>query len=175
MQELNEAWAVLRSPALRAAYDDEQARQAAPAPAEAVRLRSPFVDDDLVTPAAMSEPAGRDDTDQRGGCGVFLVVTAALMGVVLLIALAVAWSVSGAPESVVVRTREKYAVGTCVLVTPSEDQDAGSVAIEEVPCTGPGPRSGKVQAKVPLPLTCPRGSAAIVLPADELSLCVAKV
>ena len=215
MQEYNEAWAVLRNPAARAAYDVELAeREQLGSVRPAVRvtpLRTDRDVDGLVAPTPMSARPSIEDVAPGNGCGLFLGVAAALLVGVVVIGVLAAWVASSSTSSAPVElgTRERYAVGTCILVTPVAPVDTGTgagtterpggdagsggaedgsegaregmgllgandVVIDEVPCSGTVRRSGRVTARVRLPLPCPTGSAAIVLPNEEVSLCVAR-
>ncbi len=175
MQELNEAWAVLRSPAKRAAYDDELARQAAGTGPSEQRsaLRTVADDPSLVDPTPMSARPTTDDVDSSRGCVLFLGLVVVLVVIAVVAAILVAWG-SQPPDAVEVRTREKYAVGTCVLVIPGDPNDPGSVTVQEVACSGTGARSGRVVAKVKVPLPCPKDSAAVVLPDEAVSVCITR-
>lgn len=196
MQELNRAWAVLRNPALRAAYDDTLAPpEVVLAPAARPRI-SPAGDvSKLVAPAPIGSAVTREERENAGddagnGCVVALVVAGvAITATVVIAVVAVLLTSNTTPASVQVRTQDRFDVGTCVLVRPSDGSPEpgsasvtgsasalgadGEVVVDEVPCTGTGPRSGKVTSRVKLPLPCPRDTAAVVLADQEVSLCVA--
>ena len=199
MQEINRAWAVLRNPALRAAYDETLAPPAVITPPSArVRLTPPDQLDGLAAPRPLSEREPADERDDTGsGCAIALVVLGvAIAGTVVVAVIAAMLTANTEPSSVEVRTQERFAVGTCVLIAPAPADGSGSgsdpvggtgsatavgalgangpVTIEDVPCTGTGPRSGKVVAKVKVPLPCPSNSAAVVLITEDRSLCVAR-
>jgi len=71
------------------------------------------------------------------------------------------------PKDVSVQTKERFAQGSCVIVT---FDGAGDKVAEEVPCTGRS--SGRVVARVDFPRPCPLGTVAVPFPADKLSLCL---
>ena len=189
MEEINEAWATLRTPALRAAYDDVLGSRVVPLPGAGLRRpASVVVDDRLAVPASMASRPTADDGETVGGCGIFLVLSVVLVITVLAIGVVVAVFSSSEPATVEVRTRERFATGTCVLVSPrgSAAQGGGAsgagapasaggndVDVEEVPCTA-AEVSGKVAAKVSLPLPCPRDSAAVVFATDNQSICIVR-
>ncbi len=190
MEEINEAWSMLRSPALRAAYDDELGSRAV-SPAGGVGLRRPaplVVDEGLSVPAPMTSRPAADDGETAGGCGTFLVLSVVFVAAVFVIGIAVAIFSSGDPATVEVRTRERFAPGTCVLVSPRGSMGSGGasgsagaampasaagndVDVEEVACTAAAV-SGKVTAKVAIPLPCPGEAAAVVFAADNQTVCI---
>lgn len=190
MQEINRAWAVLRNPASRAAYDDElrAATASTSAPGAAVHdgpVRSsgsavrhggggsrsadattdrrfvrpePEVAD--VEPVTSSAPA-----PTTGWFWQFLPVLV-ILGLLAVVLVVTAYAASR-PRDVNVQTKERFAPGTCVLVSLDE---AGRQAVDEVDCIGRN--SGRVVAKVDQPRPCPANSAYVAVPGEKVALCL---
>lgn len=187
MQEINRAWAVLRNPASRAAYDDElRVASAASGPAvtdgpvrssgSAVRhggsgpSRSAAATDRRfvrpepevadIEPVTSSAPAST-----TGWFRQFLPVLVVL-GLLVVVLVGIAYATSR-PRDVNVQTKERFAPGTCVLVSLDE---AGRQAVDEVDCIGRN--SGRVVAKVDQPRPCPPNSAYVAVPGEKVALCL---
>ena len=158
MAELNASWAVLRNPAARAAYDASLAAAGRAAAASADPAGA-----DLVAGAAVldPEPARTAPARTPGGqpWGCLLVV----LGVVVAFAALTAYAASRGDDQVEVRTREPLAEGACVLV----GQEGGQTVLVEVACGDP--HDAEVVARVRFPSTCPRSTAAVLLP-DQVTL-----
>lgn len=183
MREVNDAWAVLRNPAARAAYDsqlaaaspalagrsagggagaggvaDRSAASTPPAAAPYERVEPEVADVEPVRPAAA--PAAT-----RGWFRQFLPVLV-ILGTLVVVLVATAYA-STRPKDVSVQTKERFAAGSCVIVTFDA---AGEKVADEVPCSGR--TSGRVVAKVDFPRPCPLGTVAVPFPADKVSLCL---
>lgn len=193
MQEINRAWAVLRNPATRAAYDDElraatsstlssassaadrsgggvrssgsavrhgsgASRSAGAATDRRFARPEPEVAD--VEPVTTSAPAST-----TGWFRQFLPVLV-ILGLLVVVLVATAYA-SSRPRDVNVQTRERFAPGTCVLVSLDE---AGRQTVDEVDCIGRN--SGRVVAKVDQPRPCPATSAYVAVPGETVALCL---
>jgi hypothetical protein len=147
MQEVNEAWRVLREPASRAAYDRAHSlgRRSAPRPAAAAPPPRQRIgdqdDDDLDTPfvSPVAEP---------GDIGVTIVRALPWVTIALILgAIFVFTAVAGNNRN---SQGPQQLVGRCV--------SSGNVAaIVAVPCQGPN--DGKVVLVVDRPSLCPDGSS----------------
>jgi hypothetical protein len=197
MREINDAWAVLRSPAARARYDDElrSAREGsaradtdagrpvgtseAERRARSARLREqwtpPVADllvDDVTTTGARS-----------GSWRAFLPVV--ILGAILLAVVIVTAYAGGDPDSAKapdVQMVEQFGVGTCVVRGFGPDGAADASAVERdgtqaklrvlsVPCTTPA--SATVVSRVPVPRPCPSSTMAWAMPESPTEfLCV---
>lgn len=164
MAELNAAWSVLRSPARRAAYDEELARSARPSGAD--RLPG---EDEVVRGAAVLVPdragpaAAPARARQPWGC--LLVV----VGLVAAALVATAYAASRGGDQVEVRTREPLAEGACVLV----GEEAGETVLVEVACSEP--HDAEVAARTVFPMTCPTSTVAVLLPDQTTLVCLRDV
>jgi hypothetical protein len=152
MQEVNEAWRVLKEPASRAAYDRALAggrRPTRPTPSGPPRHAAPRVEDpDLDTPfqAPLAEPGDLGVTALRA------VPWLALAGVLVVIFIFTAFAGNHSGN----RTDEL--VGKCV--------SSGNVAsINAVPCQGPN--DGLVVSVVDQASLCPDGSSSRPMEGDR--------
>jgi hypothetical protein len=194
MREVNQAWAVLRSPATRAAYDD-QLRAVAPAASvaganphpgpssaraahgSAATTTRPRPGDPRPEPqvADLDRDDGRRPPPRRSSpWRTFAPVI--IGGLVLLTVLVVTAYAQDDTPTVGVRTVEQFAVGTCVVVgfgpalaneVPAEQ---AREAVVPVPCGDPGAR--RIVGRVPFPKPCPRGSTAQLMAETKDSLCL---
>ena len=101
----------------------------------------------------------------RGWFRQFLPVLV-ILGTLVVVLVATAYA-STRPKDVSVQTKERFAAGSCVIVTFDA---AGEKVADEVPCSGR--TSGRVVAKVDFPRPCPLGTVAVPFPADKVSLCL---
>lgn len=148
MREINEAWAVLRDPDRRLAYDRSRAgstgrsrdRRAARTSAEAVRKRS-----------APVEPEPDLDIDQPVPGRLHLARHLPWLALIIVLALIVVFTAYADrdPGPGDDRTPSRPEVGSCVDIAP------GPTAVV-VPCDGP--HEFRVVARVSDPSTCPGGS-----------------
>ena len=165
MAELNAAWAVLRNPAARAAYDQELAGRSAPAAGAATGGRR----DDLVRDAAVLDPEVRRPsapaTARRQPWGCLLVA----LGVVAAFAALTAYAATRSDDQVEVETREPLAVGACALV----GEEGGQTVLVEVPCGEP--HDAEVVARSTFPQACPTSTAAVLLPGGQNLVCLRQV
>jgi hypothetical protein len=165
MREVNAAWQVLRSPASRAAYDDElrAAEDRTPEgstherPTSSGAHRRPSFADHLVDPRAETAPRHRG---WRLWAPV-LVVVALVVGILVATAYA-RRSGSDAPTEPEVHTT-RFSVGDCVAVRPGP-------TVEGVPCDQPN--TGRVVATTDYPRPCPSGTITVSLVEQQLSLCL---
>ena len=173
MAELNEAWRILRDPRRRADYD--VAVGIAPHPGSPAATGAPGGASPTARPATWTptRPGERPPTvvaTEPVGCGTGVWVGAALLVVVLLVGALGAYVATvpdddpGQPPPSPVA--EQWAVGSCVLVTPSA---SGPVAIG-AGCGGP--TSGRIDAVVPYPSPCPAGTREVALVAERTTLCL---
>ncbi|MBI2705698.1 MAG: J domain-containing protein [Actinobacteria bacterium] len=189
--EINEAWATLRNPAARAAYDATLKRDAETKVAaltgglagtadgyeRAARTFRPGAGDRFDGTSWFSEPEVADvepldeATDepatqarrQRWHLGPL-----AIGGVVLIAVLVLLLRTNNYDDRPnTVQTRERFAPGVCVLVVPGENGEARPT---EVPCSAP--RTGKVRLKVEFPRQCPMQTVNVVIAAEQMSLCL---
>jgi hypothetical protein len=192
MREINGAWAVLRNPASRAAYDDElrAAVASTSAPGATVGAGGDVVrsSGSAVRHGGGGARAGAATTDRRfvrpepevadvepvtasapattsGWFRQFLPVLVVL-GVLVAVLVGFAFATSR-PRDVSVQTKERFAPGTCVLVSLDE---AGRQVVDEVDCIGRN--SGRVVAKVDQPRPCPANSANVAVPGEKVALCL---
>ena len=192
MQEVNEAWSVLRNPATRARYDDQLGAAArpsvppAPGPSSArgtsagsagATATDTRLEDILRGPEAAdldrddtSVPARRRPSRWRTWAPIIIG------GVVLVAVLSFTAYAQDDTPSVGVRTVEEFAVGTCVVVgfgpalaNPVPGEQA-RVAVVAVPCDQAG--SQEIVDRVPFPKPCPRGSRPELIESAKESLCL---
>jgi len=163
MREINAAWEVLRNPAARAAYDEQQAGAARPTPAPrpaaaAGGARPPSFADHLVDP--------RDDPGTAGRSGwrwaPVVVIVVVFVGVLVATAYAAHHHDGNGSSGVQVQT-DRYPVGTCVAVTPGPV--ATSVSCDQ-------PHTGTVAAVTDYPRPCPSGTSEVALVEQQISLCL---
>jgi len=161
MSELNQAWETLRSPALRAAYDDSLRVSAAVPVSAASRSPGETLSDQAVTLEPQLARPGRDQRVEPAhlpwGCLVSLV--AAIVVVFVFTALAASHS----DEPIDVKTREPFGVGACVA-------DVDGIFVEQ-PCTGTG--LFEVVERTVFPKACPLRTRAVLLPDNTTLLCLA--
>jgi hypothetical protein len=157
MKELNAAWAVLREPETRQAYDAEQKTKKLTSSGKSRGVGvSPVVAGAAEVEPPVAVVASRSMWVVYGP----MIALGSLLALVLLLA-----ALAGPGEEPLgVETTERYPVGSCVVV---DDDDEPS----EVACDGPN--TGTVQDKVNFPRPCPSGTVAIVLTNEQLSLCLA--
>lgn len=192
LQEINAAWAVLRSPAARAHYDDEL-RSAEPGVSSArqeragagnlppIRLREAPPEQEVADLAPAGEGEDDDDDDlgarraRRWWKYAPVIVGGVVVGVILVVT-AIATRVDN--SALKVDTVEQFGNGTCVeivsdpsLGTPvagAEDRKAART----VPCGLPN--DGRIIGRATFPQPCPDGSRALVLVEAKESLCLVK-
>jgi hypothetical protein len=153
MREVNAAWAVLRDPRRRSAYDQSLAPHEAAPPLVLPR-------DDLATPEPLlaEAPSGARGALWWAGPVIALVV---LVGVAVVVAIV---QPREARPGVEVQAGSTYEPGMCVAVRP------GPFA-EIVPCSGPS--SGRIVEVQPYPKPCSDGSLrAVALPTEQTQLCL---
>ena len=160
MAEVNAAWSVLRSPAARAAYDDELARAAA-----ATRPSGAPAADDVVAGAA---PLRRGTSvvpapTRPWGC----VLT--IIGLVLAAVVVTAYVAGRSDDPVEVTTRDALAPGACVLV----GEEPGGTVLVEVPCTAD--HDAVVVERTVFPRSCPLRTRAVLLPDAMTLVCLSAV
>jgi hypothetical protein len=178
MRECNAAWAALRSPAGRAAYDDElrrdgllparpgddvgsgtAARRTAGAGAAPVVGRVPSPVDQLVEPSRdFGIMVPRRHTGRWVALGVVVVII--VLGVIA--AIAASQTSTRAPTDPELRTNG-FQVGSCVVVLPGP-------AVAEVPCTQSN--AGQVVTTTDYPRPCPTGTETLTLADQHLNLCL---
>ncbi len=162
MREINGAWAVLRNPATRAAYDARLRGEDRP-PADTPVGTTP-------TPSAATEQAPFPNATGDPDAARPLRLGPLVFGAVLIVCLVVVAFVVGVPKSddgdVRVETRERFAVGACVLVSPSE---VGLVPVE-VPCSTPD--ASRIVSRVDFPRPCPLGTTLVRVPGEDVALCL---
>ena len=165
MAELNGAWAVLRSPSARAAYDQELAGRAGPGDGVGADDGA----DELVRDAAVLDPEVRRTTvaasTRRQPWGCLLVA----LGVVAAFAALTAYAATRSDDQVEVETREPLAVGACALV----GEEGGQTVLVEVPCGEP--HDAEVVARSTFPQACPTSTAAVLLPGGQDLVCLRQV
>lgn len=195
MREVNEAWRVLRNPAVRAYYDDQLRAEkeqtkvllgaGAPGGSETFHASA---GGSLSTPSwrrtfdpepmEIAELAAEDpmaDIAARSPWRRWIPVIICLV-VLTIVVLVAGTAVSKSDSSMKLQTVEQYANGTCVAVTIDDSQattELGGQAravILTVPCSGPN--SGRVVGRSDFPVPCPNGSRAVVLPGAAKSLCI---
>jgi len=115
------------------------------------------------------EPLDQDEQpSKKSGFRAWHLGPLAVGGAVLLVVLVLLVrtnDLDGRPNTV--QTRERFAPGSCVLVTPTADGDS---QVTEVPCTGAN--NGTVVSRVPFPQPCPFQTHNVALVADQSSLCL---
>jgi hypothetical protein len=171
MREVNAAWAVLRSPADRAAYDEQlraatpggSTRPAATGPAPAMAEAASF-EGQLVDPRSIDPRVGGPVRAHRARW-VPVVIVLALVAAGIGLAVVTTSNRSGSPPEPVVRTN-RYEVGSCVAVQPGP---AGPV-VSVVSCGLPN--SGRVAATTDYPRPCPAGTDAVALVDEQVSVCL---
>lgn len=167
LQELNDAWEVLRDPRRRRSYDQTLDRapilgaERAPPP---VALRM----DDLPEPAtgAEEEPASR----------WVRWAPALVIALILLVVVGISISTGATPEDDPdVVTTEVLPEGTCVLVDASEPAsgETGDPAVAVVDCAAEN--DGTIVAAVDVPLPCPPRTINVPLLSEGRSLCLAPI
>jgi hypothetical protein len=177
MRECNAAWAVLRSPASRAAYDDElrdqgllparagaaigarPARPPAGATPATVVGRVPSPTEGLVEPR---RDVGILERRSHTGRWVALAVVVVIVTVGVIAAVAASHDRQQAPSDPEVRTNA-FEVGSCVTILPGP-------SVVEVPCDQTN--AGRIVATTDYPRPCPTGTETLSLPDDNLNLCL---
>ena len=84
---------------------------------------------------------------------------------VLLVLLARTNNLDDRPS--VVQTRERYAPGSCVIVSAGTN---GDPQVSEAPCGAANSR--KVASKIEFPKSCPSQTVNVVLVPNQMSLCL---
>jgi len=171
MRELNAAWAVLRSPAARAAYDEQLRGQSGatgsgvngPAPTSDRPAPRSF-DGQLVDPRSIDPRTGGSGGARPGRWLPITIVVVLVLAGLVVAALSVARRSSHVDEPVVVTNR--YPIGSCVAVAPG----ASGPLVGVVSCDGPN--SGQVAATTDYPRPCPAGTETVSLVAEQLSVCL---
>jgi hypothetical protein len=163
MREINDAWAVLRNPATRAAYDAALRGERRPRLGE--RPAAP------AKPTAAEQAPFPNATGDAADAAPPLRLGPVIFGVVLIACLLLVAFVAGVPRSsseneMRVETRERFAVGSCVLVAPSE---VGLLPVE-VPCSTPD--ASRVVSRVDFPRPCPLGTTLVRVPGENIGLCL---
>jgi hypothetical protein len=175
MQELNAAWEVLRDPERRARYDATQRPAGDTLVATEESDRAPRIGS-AYTPRPTGvpfRPAGVPELEpeieaeptvvrRRNWTGHLpaLVVVALVVLVAVVGCLA---AVTSEPEPTNIETTERFPDGTCVVV--GQDQ-----VVTESSCRTVGAR--RVVGREAFPKPCPTGTEALVILAEDQSLCV---
>ncbi|MCU0268932.1 MAG: J domain-containing protein [Acidimicrobiales bacterium] len=184
MRRVNEAWDVLGDPAGRRTYDllladatsaDGPTTAATGAGAAGgARSRPPHR-----SPDEMPRPVDlRPATGARHGPGPLTAFVPIVLILAVLVAILVitAYAGGGGDEGAGVDSAEPYPVGSCVAVvfsTAGAVDERGAQArpsIVPAPCSRPG--ASRVVARVPVPVSCPAGSVAQLIPDTEEALCL---
>jgi hypothetical protein len=160
MQEVNEAWRVLRDPARRRAYDQRLSGPSRPR-VIFVDLTSRHPDPDVdLDPRPYHHPDVRlDDVSSRVIRGLPWIVIVAVLAVMFVFT---AYAGSGGDDGGD-RAGINNLVGECVAV------QAG-LGVVAVPCEGPN--DGRVALRVERPSQCPSGTTAYVEPEEAVTLCL---
>ncbi len=158
MQDVNEAWWVLRDQTRRSAYDRQLLRVRSPQPGGGRGRQGPQVDggndpDDVAFPSRPVEP---------GDIGITFVRSLPWLAVaVVLGAIFVFTAFAGADRSE--RATLASLVGSCVQLQSGVEPDA-------VPCDAPN--DGRVDLVVPELSQCPSGSVGRSVPGEGRWLCL---
>jgi len=171
MRELNAAWAVLRSPATRAAYDEQLRGRSGGlgsgdnglAPGSDPTA-SPSFDGELVDPRSIDPRTGRSSGARPGRWLPITIVVVLVLAGLALAALSASRRSSPVDQPVVVTNR--YPIGSCVAVAPG----TSGPSVEVVSCGEPN--SGRVAATTDYPRPCPAGTETVSLVAEQLSVCL---
>jgi hypothetical protein len=169
IREINRAWEVLRSPASRAAYDDELRTASRPpgttrrSDAAADRERTPSFADRLVDPRADLVGSGISSPGRPGWRWTPVVVIGVVFVLVLVVTAYASHSHHTTTSPGVSVQTEQFTVGSCVAVT------AGPAAVT-VPCDQP--HTGHVAATTDYPRPCPSGTEMVPLVDQQLALCL---
>ncbi|MCX7620339.1 MAG: J domain-containing protein [Acidimicrobiales bacterium] len=174
MREINEAWRVLRNPATRAAYD-ASLRRANPHRVDTATSRPSQMP--TVRPATQGPTLNATASDaiatvaDGAGSAPPMRFGPVVFGIVLIACLLIVAFIAGVPNSTTddelqVETRERFAIGSCVVVSPSE---VGLVPIE-VPCSTSG--ASRIVSRVDYPRPCPLGTTLVRIPGEQLALCL---
>ena len=166
MQEINAAWSVLRSPAGRAAYDDQlaSARREAEAP-KAPRAGRPTgmnFAHHLVDPTSASAVGGQSERRRIRRWAPVLLVLGVFTGIIVGTAYASHKSTDPATPGVEVNTAQ-FTVGACVAIYPGP-------VVEETSCSGPN--SGRIASTTDYPRPCPPDTNPFSLVDRQLTLCL---
>jgi hypothetical protein len=154
MQDVNEAWRVLRDPGQRAAYDRALDARAAPAPPGPRPAPEP---DDLDRPYP-GRPVEPGDVGMSLVRGLPWLVVLALLGLIFVFT-----AFAGGGGGTADRIRPSDLVGGCV-----QGQRGG--AVMAVPCSGPN--EGRVDLVVDRASRCPSGTSAVPMQAHDAWLCL---
>ncbi|MBW8825253.1 MAG: J domain-containing protein [Acidobacteria bacterium] len=151
MQEINEAWRILRDPGSRAAYDQSLGMRAAkpPRPQATPSARDDDDDLDFDTPF-QGKPAEPGDLTVSVARALPWLVIAVVLGAIFIFTAFARHSTSEAPKP-------SSLIGQCIT-----SSGGGMVA---VPCAGPN--DGKVIDVEPEASACPSGSSARSVSAKE--------
>ena len=176
MRECNAAWAVLGTPATRAAYDDQLRAEGLlpPRPGEgssAVRSsagsagrsssigRVPSPTDQLIEPARdFGVLVPRRHTGRWVAVGVVVVLLAAGA-----IAAVVAAQHDATPPADPELRTNAFEVGSCVTIEPGP-------VVSSVPCNQPN--AGRIASTTDSPRPCPTGTQSLSLADQKLTLCL---
>jgi hypothetical protein len=123
-----------------------------------------FTEPEVAEIEPLDEQAEQAAASRKRGKLAPLAVGAALLGVVVVFLIRTN-NLDDRPT--VIQTRERYPVGSCVVV---DDVTSTDPHIQEISCNGPN--SGRVVAKVELPRPCPLQTVNVVLLRDGQSLCL---
>jgi hypothetical protein len=169
MRELNTAWSVLRSPADRAAYDEQLrggpgSRAGSAAVADAATPARPSYDGHLVDPRTIDPRRGGAAGPRRGRWIPVAIVVVLVVAGLAVAAVTTSRRTARVDEPVVQTNR--YEIGSCVAVGPGADGPAVAV----VSCAEPN--SGRVAATTDYPRPCPGGTETVTVVAEQVSVCL---
>ena len=157
MQDVNEAWRVLRSPASRAAYDDRLAGRAAPTPRANGSSAASWRGSDLDPTPYHTRPEGMVDPGASVVRSLPWIAALVVLGAIFVFTA----FAGGAGEDT--RRTSSDLVGRCV-------QSQRGIGVVEVPCTGEN--EGRVDLVVSRQSQCPADATPRPVPGEGTWVCL---